>query len=221
MVSTGVRNDVVGGVLVDRRGALAVAVVDRAQTYRGALVSALRKAGYGAEAPDEPVAWPRRPGPRATLLAVRRGLDWEMLDGLRGPGTHHFTVALLEDASPHAWGEALRLGARTAADWNEHPSHIVRVLAAAAEDLVLLPGPIAQGLACGTSIPPPGKVNDEQIKILRLLAKNLHVLDIAAALHCSERTTDRKIKKLYKSIGVENRIEAVLQAERWGLLRDV
>lgn len=61
-------------------------------------------------------------------------------------------------------------------------------------------------------------LDEQDIKILELLAEGKSVAEIAQSLNYSERTTKRKISTIVTSLRVKNRTEAVSKAIRMGLV---
>ena len=64
----------------------------------------------------------------------------------------------------------------------------------------------------------PDRFTLREIEILRLIAEGLTNREIAERLCLSENTVKTYIQGLYQKLDVHNRIEAVMQATRWGLL---
>jgi len=64
------------------------------------------------------------------------------------------------------------------------------------------------------------ELEDEEIKLWRLVAQGLDSSEIAEQLYVSERTAKRMVASLLRRLGVGNRIEAAVLAGRAGLLTD-
>lgn len=71
----------------------------------------------------------------------------------------------------------------------------------------------------GSEAPHPPVVTDEEHAILRLLASGFSVAQIADEIGHSERVMFRRLHELYLHLGVRSRSEALVVAERAGLLR--
>lgn len=82
---------------------------------------------------------------------------------------------------------------------------------------------IRQVLAGGYFVPPAtlrssGALTLRQLEVLRLLGAGQSNRDIAAMLHITERTAKAHVSAIFLALGVENRTQAVLAAQRSGLL---
>ena len=64
------------------------------------------------------------------------------------------------------------------------------------------------------------ELEDEDVKLWRLVAQGLDSNEIAEQLYVSERTAKRMVASLLRRLGVGNRIEAAVLAGRAGLLTD-
>ena len=113
---------------------------------------------------------------------------------------------------------ALELGASAHVPRTAEADHIVAATAQAAaapgaflaEDLV---GSRRRARAAA-----PGLTARES-DVLRLAAEGLTVRGISARLYVSEATTRSHLSGIYRKLGVSTRSQAVLAAERLGLLR--
>jgi DNA-binding CsgD family transcriptional regulator len=61
-------------------------------------------------------------------------------------------------------------------------------------------------------------LTDQEIEILQLVAAGLTNKHIAAQQSCSERTIYRQMRDIYRKLGVKNRVQAVAEASRLGLI---
>ena len=136
--------------------------------------------------------------------------------GLRGDDRLE-TVHVLEQDSLQAWTDALRAGATGAFATDAELDQIVRVVRSAAAGQTLLPLRVARALGRGRSGPPPRLERTER-QYLRRLADGGTVAGLARASGWSEREMYRLLSALYVRLGATNRTEALLLAERWGLL---
>jgi DNA-binding NarL/FixJ family response regulator len=64
------------------------------------------------------------------------------------------------------------------------------------------------------------ELDDEEVKLWRLVAQGLDSNEIAEQLFVSERTAKRMVASLLRRLGANNRIEAAVLAGRAGLLTD-
>ncbi|MCY4663582.1 MAG: helix-turn-helix transcriptional regulator [Acidimicrobiaceae bacterium] len=66
--------------------------------------------------------------------------------------------------------------------------------------------------------PSPARLDDGQRKLLNKLADGAPIVDMAADLGYSERTIYRALDRLYRMLGVTDRLQAVRKAATEGLL---
>lgn len=197
-----------------------VAVVARSRSTLRALQSACEEMGYVADAPVEPIEWSRRVGRRATLLVVRTGMDWETLAAFAEASNGHRLLAVLDDVSEDRCIEALKMGAHGIADANAEPHAIVGELAHTLDGMPRIPYPVLRKAVEQAVLTPPD-IPPEDIRMLAWSIEGLTMKEIAARRRESKRHTERMLKALVRALRCQNRYEAILQAERWGLLREV
>jgi DNA-binding NarL/FixJ family response regulator len=61
-------------------------------------------------------------------------------------------------------------------------------------------------------------LTDQEIEILQLAAAGLTNKHIGAQQFWSETTVNRKMRQIYRKLGVKNRVQAVAEASRLGLI---
>jgi DNA-binding NarL/FixJ family response regulator len=96
-------------------------------------------------------------------------------------------------------------------------SRIVGVVRAAADGHTLMPRDIARTLCRPRNGPPPQLSPREREWLLRL-ADSWTVGGLARRAGYSEREMYRLLADVYARLGASNRTEALLFADRWGLL---
>jgi DNA-binding CsgD family transcriptional regulator len=57
-----------------------------------------------------------------------------------------------------------------------------------------------------------------EVEILELVAKGDRSVDVAEALFLSKRTVDYHLTHIYEKLGVSNRVQAIIEASRLGLI---
>lgn len=90
----------------------------------------------------------------------------------------------------------------------------------AAGEAVLSPsvaGPILQRMRDGDAGQRP-ELSSSQLRILRLISDGLSNREISGQVHLSENTVKTHIQEIFRSLGARNRVDAVMQAHRRGLL---
>ena len=194
---------------------IAVAISDPHPLYRRGLSTVLEEAGFQTEEPDDVRAWAAgRPG-AAIIATVHGEPDLELAGALRRAGDDLVLVCLLCDAPPAAYQNALSAGADAAVHRDAPPEEILSVFKAALGDRTLLPTEIAREMAeDGGSPAPSPELSEEERGLLHALASGDTVSQIADELGFSDRETYRRLRRLYRRLGVDNRSEALVLAAR-------
>jgi len=65
---------------------------------------------------------------------------------------------------------------------------------------------------------PTKKLNQVEMRVLRLAAQNTEVREIGRILGIQESTVDRYLQSIYSKLGADNPAEAIEKAEEAGLL---
>lgn len=190
---------------------LTVRVVEEAAAYRRGLEEAFAGAGHRVAGEDEV--------PDLALVALRVAADCGRLEAwsVKAP-----VVALVEPGDAETVAHALHHGAVAAVEWQAETGRIVQVAEAAARGDALLPSAIARGLP-GHGVDPHAErphVEEEELEWLEELAQGSTVVDLADNYGYSERVMFRRLHDLYARLGAANRSEALINAVRFGLLRE-
>jgi DNA-binding NarL/FixJ family response regulator len=128
-------------------------------------------------------------------------------------------VHVVEEVTAEAYAEALQLGATGVVAMDAEFAQVVAVVRAAASGLTLLPRRVAKAL-CRTQAGPVPQLLARERAWLRHLADSGTVGSLAGQSGYSEREMYRLLGGLYARLGAGNRTEALLLAERWGLLQE-
>jgi len=128
-------------------------------------------------------------------------------------------VHVVDDATAEASAEALRLGATGVIALDAELVQVIGVVRAAADGQTLLPRQVARSL-CRSQVGPVPQLLGKEREWLRHLADCGTVAGLARAVGYSEREMYRLLGGVYARLGASNRTEALLLAERWGLLED-
>ena len=202
---------------------LSAVVADSHHLTRSGLVRVLEQAGMRvlAEASDG----------ESTLRAVSMGTPDVLLVALDLGGVERgHVVAIARDRWPgmavvalsaaggdeaqlHAWqlGASAHL-ARTATPEQVIATVVQSVTAPSAflgEDLLALRRGVGNG----------PRLTRREAEVLQLAAEGLTVAGISQRLFISDATTKSHLSGIYRKLGVGTRSQAVLAAERWGMLR--
>jgi DNA-binding NarL/FixJ family response regulator len=133
-----------------------------------------------------------------------------------GPA-RHAVVVLVEEASPDACSDALRAGATGVITPDDDPQDVLAVLRCAGRGRTVLARAVAQSLCRPATLPPPSLSETERAWLRRLAAGGT-VAGLARDCAYSEREMYRRLSDLYTRLGGRTRTEALLLAERYGLL---
>lgn len=128
-------------------------------------------------------------------------------------------VHIVDDATPEVCGEALRVGATGVIALDAELGQVIGVVRAAAGGQTLLPRQVARSL-CRSQVGPVPQLLGRERDWLRHLADCGTVAGLARSVGYSEREMYRLLGGVYARLGASNRTEALLLAERWGLLED-
>jgi DNA-binding NarL/FixJ family response regulator len=149
------------------------------------------------------------PGGLAAVAAVKRNYPEVKVLALSGN----------DDVSSAA--DALRAGADGFLLKSSEPDELVPPLIALASGVAVLPAPVMAALLDARASSGEARLaglGDDDVALLRLVAAGLESVEIADALHVSERTAKRLVAALLRRIEVANRVQAAAFAGRAGLL---
>lgn len=131
--------------------------------------------------------------------------------------TRHAVAVLVETATPEVCAQALRSGVTAIITASDEPDRVVTVLRCAAQGQTVLPRDVVQALCRPATLPAPTLTPVEQAWLRRLAAGGT-VAGLARSCGYSEREMYRRLSTLYLRLGARTRTEALLLAERFGLL---
>lgn len=191
-----------------------VAIIEDAAAYRLGLESALAAARVSVAHPADARTWLAAETRRAALLSMHVPDHLDLLAELAAAGK---VVALVR--SQESAIAALRAGAVGVADWHDPPADIVEVATAALRGRVILPVTLVRQLT--GALPrhdEPPELAPEEVSWLAALAGGSTVTRLADEVGYSERAMFRRLADVYARLGAHNRTEAMLAADRLGLL---
>lgn len=199
-------------------GPVPVAVIHPSPAFRAGLASALTEAGYAASSEaGEVVKWVADHPGGVVFVGVDDAV-WAELRQFDGRTT---LVALTERDDPGTYQRAFAAGAAAVVTIMETIDEILAIVAGALNRKPPVPLPVLHHMAVTAAVPiPEGLVlSDMDVAALTMLAHGSKVATIAANHGYSEREMHRRLKELYRRIGVTNRAEALVAASRWDLSR--
>ncbi|MGW3963596.1 DNA-binding response regulator [Amycolatopsis sp. NPDC005003] len=195
--------------------AVRIAIVDPLPMFRTGVVTVLDASGYEVDTPAEVVSWVRHRAGSVVLLTLRSKRDWDLLAQLCAIGEAQVVIALLEDESPVVGARAVRIGARAVLPREVDVTTLVRTVDATVSGQAVMPASVAAALADD----PRGEertLSSEQLSWLRQLASGMTVARLADQAGYSERAMFRLLQALYRQMGVETRLQAIMRAKEAG-----
>lgn len=198
--------------------AVKVAVLDPLVCFRRGLTAALSGAGFEPFEPSDVEDWLRSGESGAVVMTLLDDADAKRLKGLReyAPGTPW--LALLPEVTVEAYRWAMMSGATSAAGRDAAPEDITAYLSAACTGRTVMPAPVALALAMAFDPGEHPPLSATEVRWLVKLSTGSTVLDLARETGYSEREMFRRLHGLYTHMGVCGRTEALLAAQRWGLV---
>lgn len=199
-------------------------VLDPAPVYRRGLVEALRDGGHEVVVPEDlasPDGWASAD---VVVVTCRPDVGWDTVAALadRPSDNTPRVVVLLEDESAPNVVRALQLGAVSVLSRDVDPRRLLAAIEATAHGDVVVSRISGHALAsAAVAEGEPDWLTRDEVEWLRLLADGAKVNAIARAAGYSERQMFRLLFGLYGRMGVASRDQAVLTAQRWGVLEPV
>ncbi|WIX84673.1 DNA-binding response regulator [Amycolatopsis sp. DG1A-15b] len=193
---------------------LRVVVLDPLPLFRHGAEAVLSAAGHVVDTPDDVLAWARDGRNGVVLVSLLTDADWELVGQLRHESA---VVALLDGAPPAAGARAVRTGATAVLPRGATAQALLRTVEATADGQAVLPISVVTTLATGPSAP-GAPLSPEQLSWLRQLSTGSTVAQLAGRAGYSEREMFRLLKTLYRELGVDGRMQAILRAQEFGWL---
>jgi DNA-binding NarL/FixJ family response regulator len=177
-------------------------------------VRTLEHAGYRVTIPRQPVAWVVAHRPPVLVTD-----DTDAARRIRAkvvavaPATA--CVVVVDDPTPIRYRELLASGT-TALPASCTDEQLVQAVGAASQALACLPIAAARALAGAVGDRP--LITNREASLLRALVSGTTVASLARTVGYSPREMYRVLGSVYARLGAENRTEALLRADRLGLL---
>jgi DNA-binding NarL/FixJ family response regulator len=197
---------------------ISVTVVEPAVAYRRGLESCLAAAGLKTDAPVSPLVWALEKQNRVAIVTLRDRESCDLIEAIAASGG--IVVALLPEPTRDAYWHAIRHGAASAVDWNADPEMMIAAVIQATRGQTLLPREVIGSLSSHSGNAHSPIIEPEEVEWLGALAHGATVVALAAEIGYSERAMFRKLHDLYVRLGVKSRSEALVEAERLGILID-
>lgn len=192
-----------------------VAVVDPLPSLRRGLEAAFSSAGWQvAGAPGNEVQ-----GDLVVVAALDELGSADALEPWRAQHPELVLIAALSAPDRDSVAAAVAAAAAGVVPRDAEPDDVVRAAELALRGLATLPVQALRTL----SRPGDGRklaesLSAEDVRILRLLAEGATVAIVCRELAVAERTVYRRLERLYETLGVTSRVQALATAFRAGLL---
>ena len=205
--------------VLDLETRLRVVLIGLGPVYRHGLTAGLTAAGMLCSNVPDPAAAANqlRHGIPLVLVVPQQQVAGllQVQRSLPDPAVH--VVHVLPELSVDGCSAALRTGATGVVAVDAELDHVVEVVRAASSGTSLLPAEVARGL-CRPQNGPRPQLSVREREWLCRLAESTTVSSLARGSGYSEREMYRLLAGLYTRLGASGRTEALLLAERWGLL---
>ncbi|NNF64910.1 MAG: response regulator transcription factor [Acidimicrobiia bacterium] len=179
----------------------------------------LREAGFEAETPERLSDWARKCEQPAAVVTVSGGSDAERLRTMRREVPDFAIVVLVSQPSTSVVRDLLAAGACTVAGWDVSSEDLVALIRAALNNRSVLPTDQMRRLALGLGFGDSEiELTERELVWLRALGAGTTISQLAYRSGYSERAMYRLLAKLYGSIGVTNRVEALVWAAQRGII---
>jgi len=196
-----------------------VAVWDPLPIYRRGMLATLSAAGFAVETAADLLDWAQQEHRLVVMLTLSTPADWAVLERLREERPAVLVVAVLPDADAQSYVRAVAAGATSAVPRDAAPEAVRRVVEDVLRGVSSLPAEAMAALAAPherpTHVPEP---SPPELDWLRELAVGATVAQLAERSGYSERAMFRLLRELYARLGVRNRTEALMLAQRRGWL---
>ena len=157
--------------------------------------------------------------PRIVLLGVEDSTPDRALLAEMAQQPRTTVIAVVASADPPQLARCVADGAAGAIGAEDSVEQALTIFDQAMNGVTCLPAAVvSEAIQTAKSHAGAPDLSTEEIELLRALAEGVPVGDLARSTHRSRRTMTRVLRKLYDSIGVGNRRQAVQWATARGML---
>jgi DNA-binding NarL/FixJ family response regulator len=195
-----------------------IAVVDPLPMFREGVSAILAGSGHTVETPSDLTDWARPDEPSVVLLTVVSKHDWKLLGELCDAAMLSVIVVLADDESVLLGARAIRAGARSVLPRRTTANTLRRTVEATIGGQAVMPAAVAAALAADDQAAGGAGPSIDQLSWLHQLAEGSTVAQLANRVGYSERAMFRMLQALYRQIGVQTRLQAIIRAQEAGWL---
>jgi DNA-binding NarL/FixJ family response regulator len=183
--------------------------------HRSRLRAALEVGPYRTVLPPQILTWAAARRPQVLLVTDDSERTATLRAAIMTVAPEAACVVLVDEPTPARYRQLLTSCLAVLPTTASGPD-LLAAVTAAGRYLTCLPGSAAQALTGGEG-PRPGFSNRE-LGLLQELADGAKVASLARTAGYSQREMYRVLAELYERLGASTRTEALLRADRWGLL---
>jgi DNA-binding NarL/FixJ family response regulator len=194
----------------------AIAVVDRVPVVRQGLALVCREVAAAVTQAESLVELRDFPADGTVVIGVRHESDWRPLEKWCLERRDCAVVSVVETLSCATVERAVSVGASGIVEMSADPERMAAVVRATSKLDTLLPRDVVRELASRAA--PRTLLSEVEVEWLEALAQGLTISRLAAKSGYSEREMHRLLKGVYQRLGANTRVQALLVAEREGLL---
>lgn len=195
-----------------------IGVYNAPPLYAIGLSAFLSSADYVLEEIIEPMTWINGQQSAAVLVTVNGSDSLDLVVELTADDTT-VVLTLVDELNAETVRASLRAGAKSAIPLGGRAEDVRLALDAAMAGKSVIPDGLARTMAYrDSSGSGDSQLGEQEVSWLRDMASGITVAAIGERYGYSEREMFRRLRRLYSRMGVRSRTEALLTAERWGLL---
>lgn len=183
--------------------------------HRSRLRAALEVGPYRTVVPPQLLTWAAARRPRVLLVTDDSERTATLRAAIMTVAPETACVVLVDEPTPARYRQLLSSCLAVLPTTASGPD-LLAAVTAAGRYLACLPGSAAQALTGGEG-PRPG-FSTSELGLLQELADGAKVASLARTAGYSQREMYRVLAALYSRLGASTRTEALLRADRWGLL---
>jgi DNA-binding NarL/FixJ family response regulator len=201
-----------------QEAAPSICVVSSIPAFRDGICAWLRTEGF-ITSESEPGAHWARSSVDAALVSLFEEGEWDAMKEVASRRWGIAMVAVLPAVTTYDFAGAVRLGAAGVVARDATREELVEAFQAALAGRTVVPLPVARSLVERVEkAPMPPTLGNEEIEWLRAMARGVTVSEIARSTGYSERQMYRLLGRVYEQIGASGRADALIQADRLGIL---
>ncbi|HVR80006.1 MAG TPA: hypothetical protein VMS99_16635 [Acidimicrobiia bacterium] len=172
--------------------------------------------GYLFETVENPFEWLHHHGQPVLIAGVVDRGDLDVVIAVKSDAPDSVVVTLLDQVDIGSIRDSLAAGAAGAVSRHAGVGELILALNAALAESTLMPTNMARIMAAHCGNQSPSCLDDAELAWLQSLAGMATVVSLSQFAGYSEREMYRRLKAMYRKMGVGTRTEALLKASRLG-----